>query len=72
MDISIDERTSCYNFYFHCSRGSDRFLFGFQEIGPKSPANNRMRTIRELCDVVQTRRLEEVRMLKISFFNYTC
>lgn len=36
------------------------FLF-LQEIGPESPANNRLRTIRELSEVVLNKRLEEVR-----------
>ncbi len=31
----------------------------FQEISPSSPHNNRIRTVRELCEVVQTRILEE-------------
>lgn len=30
-----------------------------KEIGPESPANNRIRTIRELCEVVRHRHLEE-------------
>ncbi|XP_021344614.1 tuberin-like, partial [Mizuhopecten yessoensis] len=29
------------------------------DIGPESPANNRLRTIRELCNTVQTKKLEE-------------
>lgn len=35
----------------------------FQEIGPESPANNRLKTIRELSDVVLVKRLEEVKYL---------
>jgi hypothetical protein len=31
-----------------------------REIRPESPANHRLKTIRELCDIVATRRLEEV------------
>ncbi|XP_021346642.1 tuberin-like isoform X7 [Mizuhopecten yessoensis] len=30
-----------------------------KDIGPESPANNRLRTIRELCNTVQTKKLEE-------------
>ncbi|XP_033750286.1 tuberin-like isoform X2 [Pecten maximus] len=30
-----------------------------KDIGPESPANNRLRTIRELCTTVQTKKLEE-------------
>ena len=32
-----------------------------QDIGPESPANNRIRTIRELADVVLKKKLEEVK-----------
>ena len=39
----------------------DILSFILQDIGPESPANNRIRTIRELADVVLKKKLEEVK-----------
>ncbi len=36
-----------------------------KDISPQSPANHRMKTIRDLCDVVKKRKLEEVSLIRI-------
>ena len=43
------------------------FICLFQEIGPESPANNRLKRIRELCEVVKVTRLEEVNIVYHNF-----
>ncbi|XP_034313756.2 tuberin isoform X2 [Magallana gigas] len=57
--FGIKERTNAASFHRPQTK---ELLFTpeiLKDIGPESPANNRLKTIRELCDIVQQKKLEE-------------